>query len=229
MIIFLVVHPTPWWKDLKIDLTYDGQSYQNLTFPIPFNHIVIIFTVFKNSLLIFLRILVNTHYLTARGKRLKKLFSIAQSQEMYAIKCIFKEAPFKMFIGLFMFGFLFSSFTLSVTESKVPIEFNPFVYFQNCVWFTFITLTTVGYGDLRPYSHLGYIMSVFCMVWGTLLTSCTLVILTNTLTLSSKEEVSLSSLKRMEKDIEYRHLCRHYVRVTIWRLWCNRRDSANRR
>ena len=41
---------------------------------------------------------------------------------------------------------------------------------------------------MRILSHLGYLIDVVSMIWGTLIMSCILVILINTLTLNSKEE-----------------------------------------
>jgi hypothetical protein len=134
-----------------------------------------------------------------------------------------------MFIAFYLAGYFFFSFAFQITESKIPVDSNPFIYFSNCLWFTFITATTVGYGDIRNFSHVGYILNIICMIWGTLLTSCILVILTNTLTLNSKEEEALSSLKRVEIDIEYRGLCKLYVRQCLWRLWTNYKYRKDKR
>jgi hypothetical protein len=60
-----------------------------------------------------------------------------------------------------------------------------------------VTATTVGYGDMRILSHLGYIIAIVSMIWGTMIMSCILVILTNTLTLNTKEEEALSAQRRI--------------------------------
>ena len=86
-------------------------------------------------------------------------------------------------------------------------------------------------GDENPTSLCmpTQILNICCMVWGTLLMSCILVILTNTLTLNPKEEEALCVLKRVEINIEYRNLCRLYVRETLWRLWSKYKRRGNKR
>lgn len=111
----------------------------------------------------------------------------------------------------------------------MPVEGNPFIYFGNCFWYVLVTATTVGYGDMRILSHIGYIIAIISMVWGTLIMSCILVILTNTLTLNSKEEEALSSQRRIELDIEYQMLCKVYVRECVWRLWKNYKHKQGKR
>jgi hypothetical protein len=99
----------------------------------------------------------------------------------------------------------------------------------NCLWYTLVTGTTVGYGDMRILTHLGYIIAIVSMVWGTLIMSCVLVILTNTLRLNSKEEEALSAHRRIEIDIEYELLCKVYVRECVWRLWTNSKHKHGKR
>lgn len=76
LVFFLVIHPGPLWRDLTIDLSYDDYDYENFSFLVPFNHLIIIVTFLKNILLCSMKYLVNTIYLNPRGKRLKNLFSI---------------------------------------------------------------------------------------------------------------------------------------------------------
>ena len=38
--------------------------------------------------------------------------------------------------------------------------------FYNSMWFTFITMVTVGYGDYYPISTYGWVFSFILGVWG---------------------------------------------------------------
>ncbi len=53
--------------------------------------------------------------------------------------------------------------------------------FENAVWLTIITMTTVGYGDFFPRTSFGRIIDVILVVWGTFVVSLMVVVLTNTL------------------------------------------------
>jgi hypothetical protein len=88
--VFLVVHPAPCWQGMMVDLSYDDRNYINLPYQLPINHLIIIVTIIKSLYMSFTRQLINTRFLKPRGKRLKNLFSVDMSQEMYAVKCIFK-------------------------------------------------------------------------------------------------------------------------------------------
>ena len=45
-------------------------------------------------------------------------------------------------------------------------------------WMTFITMTTVGYGDYAPKTQIGRLIGVACLSWGVLIVSVMVVVLT---------------------------------------------------
>jgi voltage-gated potassium channel len=53
----------------------------------------------------------------------------------------------------------------------------------NVVWFTIITMTTVGFGDIYPRSLTGRIIVVVLIIWGRVIVSLIIVVLTNSLTM----------------------------------------------
>lgn len=53
--------------------------------------------------------------------------------------------------------------------------------FRNAIWLTFITMTTVGYGDFYPRTSFGRVVDVILVIWGTFIVSLMIVVLTNTL------------------------------------------------
>ena len=53
----------------------------------------------------------------------------------------------------------------------------------NVLWFTIITMTTVGFGDIYPRSLTGRIIVVVLIVWGSVIVSLIIVVLTNSLTM----------------------------------------------
>lgn len=79
-------------------------------------------------------------------------------------KILFKKHP--VFISLLFFSILvfLSSFGVYVLEFENP-NANFDVYF-NCIYYTVITLCTVGYGDYSPVTEIGWFYTLFLMVIG---------------------------------------------------------------
>ncbi len=71
------------------------------------------------------------------------------------------------------------------------------------------------------HTRMAKILSIFSMLWGKFIMSFILVLLINTISLSSRQLESLSSLKRVEANLEYQHLSKLYIRKSLWRLWQN--------
>lgn len=53
--------------------------------------------------------------------------------------------------------------------------------YPNALWLILITTTTVGYGDYFPQTPLGRIIIVFVAIWGTLIVSIMVVVVSSTL------------------------------------------------
>jgi hypothetical protein len=75
----------------------------------------------------------------------------------------------------------FFAFIIRIAETPfLLINNDPWTYpldFNTFLWMTFITMTTVGYGDVFPYTPLGRILTVALCVWGLFLMSIIVIIL----------------------------------------------------
>ncbi|KAL7062733.1 hypothetical protein AAHC03_027 [Spirometra sp. Aus1] len=68
------------------------------------------------------------------------------------------------------------------------------------MWWALITMATVGYGDITPSSMAGYILAVFCVVAGILLTSYTVPILVNDFLLYYSHADQLAWMRRVHSS-----------------------------
>jgi hypothetical protein len=66
-------------------------------------------------------------------------------------------------------------------DTKSKSGTNDISNFENALWLTIITMTTVGYGDFYPRTTFGRIIDIILVVWGTFIVSLMVVVLTNTL------------------------------------------------
>ncbi|KAA0191719.1 Potassium voltage-gated channel subfamily B member 2 [Fasciolopsis buskii] len=66
-------------------------------------------------------------------------------------------------------------------------------------WWAFITMSTVGYGDLVPTHTVGYVVAMVCVLTGTLLMSCTIPVLVNHFILYYDHADQLAMVKQMHR------------------------------
>lgn len=72
---------------------------------------------------------------------------------------------------------------------------NPqFDDFSKAMWFTIITLFTVGYGDYFPCSMPGKIVTALLAFWGAILLALVVVSISNIFSIEGKNKVALSHL-----------------------------------
>ena len=99
--------------------------------------------------------------------------------------------------------YLYCAFLLSYFEKSFSSNFSPTwdkSSKENNFWLTLVTMTTVGYGDGYPATHLGRFIMILCWVSGKFITS----LLINTLT----DSFNFSTEKAKEKYIISSHMRR---------------------
>ena len=139
-----------------------------------------------------------------------------------------------LLIGIvFMSSIFIFALSLRIAERDVPrvlkelnaqgasfvTDVNDISSFQNAVWLTIITMTTVGYGDFYPRTIFGRVIDVILVIWGTFIVSLMVVVLTNTLNMDQSEKRALIVLNRLQAKKALKeaaallitHCCKKYL------------------
>lgn len=96
-------------------MTYQDHFYEDMDFPFKINYVVLIFALLKNIIVFLSKIIINSSFFGPKPNRVKKIYSVHSGSSIYAIRCIFREIPIKMFGGFFLIGIIYFSFSLHVT------------------------------------------------------------------------------------------------------------------
>ncbi len=131
-------------EDKKI---FFKQNIPDLIAIIPFSSL---FKVFRISKLFRLTKLTKTFRLFALGSRLnKKIIKILKTNGL----------DYTLYFAIIVI--LLGTLGIYYTEYGITIH-----NFQDAFWFSFVTTTTVGYGDITPQTSLGRIIAGFLMLTG---------------------------------------------------------------
>ena len=159
-----------------LDLTYVNPDTNNNTdYQYKLNYFLIILNCFRIALF-GSTVLIRSQYMSPRSGRICKLYG-ADSGVMFCLKSIFKDNPFSFVTAIFGISVVMFTFAFRVAETVV-YSTSAGTSYSNMVWMTVITMTTVGYGDYKPYTQIGRLISTLCVSWGVLIVSVMVVVLT---------------------------------------------------
>ena len=111
----------------------------------------------------------------------------------YSLKCLFKDHPLKLIGAVYFIMAAIFAYVVYLAERPLAIQnggkslANAATNYANAVWLIFITTTTVGYGDYYPQTPLGRIIVLFVAIWGTLIVSIMVVVVSNTLRMEKSQ------------------------------------------
>ena len=90
------------------------------------------------------------------------------------------------------------------------------------MWLTFVTMTTVGYGDLVPSTHGGRLAMAFASVTGILLASLITAAITNLIVLTPQEQSASSTIEREQARLNLRKTAS--MLIIVW--WKKRKAKT---
>jgi hypothetical protein len=131
---------------------------------------------------------------------------LCKADALYALKSAFKDYP-NYFVCSYFFGsVLVFSFAIRVSERYRILIFKgeeeghlldeKFEDITNAVYLAIITMTTVGYGDLKPITSVGRAVCCLLVVWSVILVSVMVVVLNNTFQMEQRNPTLIQAKSR---------------------------------
>jgi hypothetical protein len=122
----------------------------------------------------------------------------------FTVKAEMKKRPsviltFLLLVSLSLLGFTLRTFEygiISPTSTALKGN-NDLSYLANCFWLIIVTMTTVGYGDYFPRSHLGRFVGVIACIVGMLLLSLIVVSFSVITEFTQEEKKAFTKLKKL--------------------------------
>jgi hypothetical protein len=104
---------------------------------------------------------------------------------------------FSFMIRIFEYGFSTEDEILELAPSKAikNLKFNS--YFD-VVWVVIMSMTTVGYGDIYPHTHMGRFVAFISSIVGMIIQSLLIVRLSDFIALSIDEKKAYNEIKKLD-------------------------------
>ncbi|CAI2364887.1 unnamed protein product [Moneuplotes crassus] len=147
--------------------------------------------------------LISTEFMTDRANRVCPIYGVRNGYR-YCIRAVFKKNPFVFCYANYafytiVFGYMFYHIENEANDGNIG---RPYFTFQNSVWCSFITMTTVGYGDFYPKTILGRFLGYCSAFVGVALESLVILSFQTGFLLRNAElsaYIMLDSLRKKEK------------------------------
>lgn len=189
----LLIHPYFFLNDelFKLSVNYNIRStrinYIFLTFflPLRFWYVIKYF-------------IVSSYYYSPRAQRFASMYQ-TQVNLSFSIKCILKSYPLITLIILFGSTIFLGGYLIRIWERPGAIQPNEGLEsVQNCAWYAFITMSTVGYGDFMATSIPSRGLAVAVGISGVFVNSILTVVLTENFTFQGGELKAYNMLNQIE-------------------------------
>ncbi len=147
------------------------------------------------------------------------------SREVFELKAFYAKNPFRSLVAMLVlvavvFGYAIRAFErplypdsgLEVTDGSYQDYSNVW----NGIWLTFVSMSTVGYGDLFPRTHIGRGLCIAAVLIGITLFSLLTVAMGTYLTFTQPESIADSMIRNCEYRKRYRLRVVQYLQRQLW-------------
>ena len=199
-ILYFFICPNPF--TYKIVVNFHSSQYA-MSYKIPLNSIFTSICLFRIWFIFKLYLVLSDSY-TQRSFRIAKINAVTLGLN-FPFKANMMDNSLLINFTLFLMCWFVCSYDLRILERYFD-EYNEYNLgnYINDLWLVFITMTTVGYGDIHPVSLLGKIIIIISCMFGVFLIGLMVVTVTSYLNIVGVEsniyKVLLKSNKMEERN-----------------------------
>ena len=210
-IFFSFFIPLPFTKEITFTykFTADDNEIYNIIYNLNDIFVIVCIIRFLYSLTYLEKLF---EYNTNSSYRIIKLLGNNRNFSFF-IRCLFAEQALKTVFVILVTTTLTFAITIRIFEFDNP--FADFSNFYNAIWFSFITMVTVGYGDYVPITAFGRFLSFFLGVTGVLNTYLITVILSEKVKMKINEENALQTYHHNES----KEIIRKTINIMFYHLF----------
>lgn len=152
-------------------------------------------------------------------------------RSLFALKALLKERPLEV-LAFSMLGSIIV-FAVGIRVYERPYELlnteeDNFKYIWNGMWLVVLTMTTVGYGDVYPKTHVGRFIGALSCLFGVFLVSLVVVSLSNAVKFKKGESRAFMYLQKLESYRNYVKFAKLSVKsALVCNLACNKSSESN--
>lgn len=154
----------------------------------------------------------NSDYMNARAYRVTASMGVRAGYG-FAFKSIFRENALKVvacvvIVTAIIFGYMFRICETPIRHFKPGA---PPMNVKNSIWCAIVSMTTVGYGDVVPFSGTGSYIGLFCSMIGIQTTSFFLISYQNFLSFEPAQAFSYELINNIEQADEIRMRAKNHI------------------
>ena len=187
--------PNPFTFKVAINFYSD---FYDIHYEIPLNSILTSICLFRAWFIFKLYLVLSNSY-TQRSFRISKINNIKISL-MFPFKANMESSSLIVNFFLFLLALVVCSYNLRIFERYLDVvsDYN-LTNYLNDLWCVFITMTTVGYGDISPSSFFGRVYIIISCMFGVFLVGLMVVAVTSYLNIEGIDSNIYHILIKSEK------------------------------
>lgn len=221
--IFGILHPNLLFKN-KYFTTNPNFNFKRLDYNV--NDIFLLIQCLRLVYLIIIFAILSDFY-SPRADRICKLMG-KKLNLFFSFRALFVNRTALMLIYCFiiicsMLSYILKIVSQPITENGLSIRFHNF---GNCIWYTLITMTTVGYGDVYPETTLERIVGCVIALLGNVLVALIVSFFQDKINLGIEEKHALEFIQRINEKEEVMKASAGYFKANMSYI-INKRKMEN--